>query len=190
MKTPIHRLLAILLLFALAPAAHAMRCGTRLVGSGDYDFQVRERCGDPYWIEDHYRLIVAGANSPLQTTQEIIYTAWFYNFGANRLLVRVLFRDGRFLREDTLDRGVNEIGDSCGPAKLVKGMSSGELVAYCGEPASRSAQQGSTQRRLARGAYSIAEDYRETWVYDLGGDFLYVLHLRNGHTDAVEHIRR
>lgn len=69
-------------------------------------------------------------------------------------------------------------------------MSSGELVAYCGQPLSRNAQPGTTRRRLAPGIITETENYREDWVYDLGGDFLYVVHLRNGHSEAVEHVRR
>jgi len=179
-----------MLLLVIAPAAHALRCGNRITSSGNYDFQVRDRCGEPYWIEDHYRLIVFGADSPIQTTQQIVYTAWFYNFGSSRLLVRMLFRDGRLLREDTLGYGVNNIGDSCGPAKLIQGVSSGELIAYCGEPLSHNVQPGTTLRRLGLGVFSETENYREDWVYDLGGDFLYIVHLRDGYAEAIDHIRR
>lgn len=178
------------LLLAIMPAAHALRCGSRITSSGDFDFQVRDRCGDPYWIEDHYQFISIGTESPLQSTQQIVYTAWFYNFGPSRLLVRMLFRDGRLLREDTLGYGVTDIGDSCGPTKLIQGTSSGELVAYCGQPLSRNAQPGMTLRRLGSGIYSKTDNYRENWVYDLGGDWLYVMHLRNGHTESVEHVQR
>ena len=183
-------LLCALPLFALSPAAHALRCGTRIVSSGDYDFQVRDRCGDPYWIEEHYKIVATDTDLPVQVVQQYVYTAWFYNFGSNRLLVRMLFRDGRFLREETLGRGVDDIGDSCGPAKLIRGMSSGELVAYCGEPLSRNTQPGAILRRVAPGILSETDNYLEDWVYDLGGNFLYIMHLRNGHTDSVEHVPR
>jgi hypothetical protein len=179
----------IALLFAAAPAAHALRCGSDLIKPGEYDFQVRDRCGDPYWIEEHYQVIVNGTDA-LQTQQQIVYTAWFYNFGSNRLLVRILFRDGHLLREETLGRGVDDLGDSCGAARLTGGISSGELVAYCGEPLSRNTQPGTLVRRLGPGTYSETDDYREDWVYDLSGDFLYVVHLRNGHAGAVEQVHR
>ena len=182
--------LCALLLFTLVPAAHALRCGTRLVTSGDYDFQVRDRCGQPYWIEDHYATISTDADTGYIAVRQVVYTAWFYNFGSNRLLVRILFRDGRFLREETLGRGVDDIGDGCGPTKFVRGISSGELVAYCGEPLSRNSQPGAVLRRIAPGAYSATDNFYEDWVYDIGGDFLYVMHLHNGHAEAVEHIAR
>src|SRR5262249_32185563 len=111
----------------------------------------------------------------------------FYNFGSNRLLVRLLFRDGRLIREETMGRGVDEIGDSCGPAKLISGMTSGEIVAYCGAPLSRNAQPVSQVRAFGSGAYSQVDRYLEDWVYDLGGNFLYLLHMVNGHVASVEH---
>ncbi len=178
------------LLLALAPTAHALRCGSDLVKSGDYDFQVRDRCGDPFWIEDHYQIIASDADVAVQTVLQVTYTAWFYNFGPNRLLVRLLFRNGRFLREQTLGRGVQDIGDSCGPAKFIRGMSSGELIAYCGEPLSSNSQPVARVRRLAPGTYSEIDTFLEDWVYDLDETFLYVVHLRNGHTDSVERVRR
>ena len=94
-----------LLLCALAPAAHALRCGTRLVTKGATDFQVRERCGNPYWIEAHYQVLVAG-DERVEVAEPVEYSAWYFNFGSNRLLVRLLFRDGRHVREDALGRGV------------------------------------------------------------------------------------
>ncbi len=178
-----------LILACMAPA-YALRCGNLLVNAGDYDFQARDRCGDPYWTEDHYRLLVTDTDTPVQMVQQYTYTAWFYNFGADRLLVRLLFRDGRLVREDTLSRGVDTIGDSCGPARFIRGASSGELVAYCGEPLSRNTQTGAVLRQLGPGVYSQNDVWREDWVYDLGGEFLYLAHVLNGHLDSVEHVRR
>jgi len=182
--------LCLLILLAAAPAAHALRCGTRLVGNGDYDIQVRDRCGEPYWIEDHYQYVVAGSGSPVEIVQQVVYTAWFYNFGSNRLLVRLLFRDGRLVHEETLTRGVDEIGDSCGETKMTTGISSGELVAYCGLPLSRNAQPILQTWPAGPGVYRQVENYREDWIYDLGGNFLRVLHLLNGRVDSVELIPR
>ena len=186
-----HRLLAViglLLLFAATPAL-ALRCGTRLVSSGDYDFQVRARCGNPYWIEDHYQTVVAG-DERVEIAQPTQYSAWFFNFGANRLLVRLLFRDGRLVREETLDRGVDELGAACSPVRLSEGISSGELVAYCGEPASRRVEPALITQRLGANLYRESDSYREDWIYDLGGEFVFVLHMARGHVESVERVPR
>jgi len=186
-----HRLAAMLalLLLAAAPAAHALRCGNRLVTNGDFEFQVRERCGNPYWIEDHYQTLVAG-DERIEVAQPVEYSAWFFNFGANRLLVRLLFRDGRLVREDTLDRGVAELGSACAPARLREGISSGELIAYCGEPASRYVQPTFVSRRVGAGLYRQGDNYREDWTYDFGGDFVYLLHLARGLVENIELVAR
>ena len=178
-----------LLLLALVPVAHAMRCGNRLVTDGAFDFQVRERCGNPYWIEEHYQTLVAG-DERVEVAQPVEYSAWFFNFGANRLLVRLLFRDGRLVREDTLGRGVDELGHSCAPARLSEGISSGELIAYCGEPSSRRVLPTLISQRIGPGLYRQNEGYREDWVYDFGGAFIYLLHLARGIIESVESLPR
>lgn len=181
--------IAVLLLLAVTPAAHALRCGNRLVTEGEFDFQVRERCGDPYWIEEHYQTLVAG-DEQVEVVQPVEYSAWFFNFGANRLLVRLLFRDGRLVREDALGRGVDELGNSCAPARLSEGISSGELIAYCGQPASRRAQPVLVSRRVGPSLYRQSEGYREDWVYDFGGALVYMLHLARGVVQSVESLPR
>lgn len=183
-------MLGCVLLLVVVPSAYALRCGNRVVGTDDYDFQVRQRCGDPYYIEHHFELVATGTDTPVQTIQESVYTAWFYNFGPSRLLVQLLFRDGRLVRERTLGRGVNNIGDSCTPVALASSISSGELIAHCGQPLSRNLHPLTQVRRLGPGVYNQRDDSREDWIYDLGGKFLYVLHMRNGHAEAVEHIPR
>ena len=94
------------------------------------------------------------------------------------------------MRQRTLGRGVNDIGDSCTPAELTSGSISGELVAHCGQPLSRNPHPLTQVRRLAPGVYSQHDDSREDWIYDLGGNFLYVLHMLNGRVEAEEHIAR
>ena len=186
-----HRWLAIvaLLLFVAAPSAHALRCGNRLVSNGDLEFQVRERCGDPYWIEQHYQTVVAGDDG-VEIVQPVEYSAWFFNFGPNRLLMRLLFRNGQLVREETLDRGVAELGSACNPARLREGTSSGELVAYCGEPSSRYVQPSLVSRRVGAGLYRQSDSYREDWTYDFGGDSVYLLHLARGRVEDVELVSR
>jgi hypothetical protein len=178
-----------LLLLALVPAAHAMRCGNRLVADGAFDFQVRERCGNPYWIEEHYQMLVAG-DERVEVVKPVEYSAWFFNFGANRLLVRLLFRDGQLVREDTLGRGVDELGSSCAPARLSAGISSGELVAYCGEPSSRRVLPTLVSQRVGANLYRQSEGYREDWLYDFGGALVYRLHLARGIVESVESLSR
>jgi hypothetical protein len=179
----------LVLLVAFAPCAHALRCGGDLTHSGDYEYQVRARCGEPVWIETHARIESYGSEHD-RIEREVQYSDWYYNFGANQFMVRVEFRDGRLESEEKLGRGVDEVGTSCDTARFTRGISSGELFAYCGEPASRYVQPGAVTHRVTHGVYEQDDDYREEWIYDFGGDMLYVAHLANGRLNSLERRRR
>ena len=178
-----------LLLFALAPAAQAMRCGNELTHPGDYELQVRARCGQPVWTEDHYRIESYG-NGETRVEREVQYATWFFNFGARKFMVRVLFRDGQLVSEETLGRGVDEVGTACDPVRFGRGVSSGELVAFCGPPASRDVHPGLVSRRIAAGVHEVDEDDHEDWTYDVGGGAFYLLHLARGIVESVESLPR
>ena len=177
------------LALACAPCAHALRCGNDLTHSGDYEFQIRARCGEPFWSESHYRIEAFGSKD-LRVEREVRYTDWFYNFGTSQFMVRMQFRDGQLAAEEKLGRGVEEIGAGCDGSRLLRGWSSGELVAYCGEPAQRYEHYATIERRVAHHAYTQDEDVSEDWIYDFGGDLVYVAHLINGRVSYVEGRRR
>jgi len=178
-----------LLLLAMVPAAHAMRCGNELTHAGDYEAQVRARCGQPIWTEDHYTLESYGARDT-RIEREVRYTTWFYNFGARKFMVRVVFRDGQLVDEENLGRGIDEVGTDCGLARFSRGISSGELVAFCGPPASRDVHPGLVSRRVAAGVHEVDENDREDWTYDFGGGVFYLLHLARGIVESVESLPR
>jgi hypothetical protein len=56
--------LAALLLLAAAEA-RALRGDDRVVDIGDHAIQVRERCGEPFWIDADAELLVQGEHGPL-----------------------------------------------------------------------------------------------------------------------------
>lgn len=179
----------LLLLMAGAVPAQAMRCGNDLTHGGDYEFQVRNRCGAPLWVEDHYKIERIG-NKEQSIEREVHFTDWYYNFGASQFMVHVQFRDGQLVSEEKLGRGVDEVGSACDSALRGHGFSSGELVAYCGEPASRNTHAGAITRRIASGVHETDEVDREEWIYDLGGDWVYVAHLYDSRLNYVERRRR
>jgi hypothetical protein len=179
----------LMLLIAFAPSAHALRCGSDLTHAGDYEFQVRTRCGEPFWSESHYRVESFG-NKDVRVEREIQYTDWYYNFGTSQFMVRMTFRDGQLTAEEKLGRGVDEIGAGCDGTRLLRGWSSGELVAYCGEPVQRYEHYATVAHRVAHHAYAQDEDVSEDWIYDFGGDLVYVAHLINGRVGNVEGRRR
>ena len=162
------RLTIFLILLAAASPAWALRCGTRLVGPGDQDFQVRSRCGEPIWIERSSEFEVLGAYGPYERQHETLIEAWTYNFGPRTLMRRLVFRDGVMSREDTLGYGVNRVGGDCNAQASYDGFSVGELVAHCGQPLSRRGNNDGVIRRPGPGIAFYGVEQRGEFIYDLG----------------------
>ena len=188
-----HRyLLAIIAVLLASPSAFAMRCGNRIVDIGAQDFQVRERCGEPFWT-DHYSAVeIIGAYGPVEQQQSVQFDVWYYNFGSNRLMHRIVFRNGILLHENTLGYGVSQIGENCDPKNVTfGGLSAGELVARCGEPMSRRTQGGAIAIRPGPGLEEWRDQRREEWIYDTGdNDFVTVVRIDDGRVTAVDRVRR
>lgn len=163
-----NRILLSVILLAAATPAWALRCGTALVGPGDQDFQVRNRCGAPIWIERTSEFEVVGARGPLERQRETPIEVWTYNFGPNAFMRRLVFRNGVMSREETLGYGVREIGDSCNAQATYEGFSVGELVAHCGEPLSRRRSDDGLIQRPAPGVERWRLERREDLIYDFG----------------------
>ncbi|MEO6688748.1 MAG: DUF2845 domain-containing protein [Dokdonella sp.] len=179
----------ILVLLLASPYAFAMRCGSRLASEGDQDFQVRDRCGDPFWTDRYTNVEIIGAHGPVEEQREVQFDIWYYNFGPRQLMRKLVFRDGRLLREDTLGYGVNEIGDDCN--RILGDLSAGELVARCGEPMSRRSQTDTLVRRPARGIEQWSDRRREDWIYDIGDrEYVRIVRLVDGRVTGVERVRR
>jgi len=182
--------LVLLLLFA-SPSALALRCGTRIVSEGAQDFQVRDRCGEPFYADTYITTEVFGARGPIEQFRDVQYDVWYYNFGPRYLMRRFVFRDGVLLREETLGYGVDEIGDDCNPNRDYRGVSVGELIARCGEPASRRTYYDTLLRRPIPGYEHYRDLHREEWIYDFGENrFLRMFHLVDGRVDNIESIER
>lgn len=183
--------LAALLLLLASPAAMALRCGSRVISDGDLDFQVRERCGEPYWSETWIGVDVVGRYSPLETQREVELSVWYYNFGPRELIQRLVFVDGDLQNIESLGYGVREIGDSCRANMNFTGLNSGELVAKCGQPAHRRQSNDGLVYRPAPGLENWRQQRREEWTYDFGrNQLLRVLRLVNGQVESVQILSR
>ncbi len=172
-------------------AASAMRCGSRLVGEGDRDFQVRERCGAPFWVDAYAGVDVLGARTPLERQVEVRFEAWYFNFGPRDLMRRLIFRDGVLQGEETLGYGVRDLGADCPMPAAWQGLSSGELVARCGEPVSRRSRPVTIVRRPGPRHEQWREQRDEAWLYD-GADagFVYEARLVDGRVVGIERLTR
>jgi hypothetical protein len=181
---------ALLLLFA-SPSAFAMRCGSSLVTEGSQDFQVRSRCGDPFYADRYVTTEVFGAHGPVAQYRDVQYDVWYYNFGPRQLMRRMVFRDGVLTREETLGYGVDEVGSDCNPNRDYRGVSVGELVARCGEPASRRVNNDTIVNRPSPGYQRWRDQRREEWIYDFGEDrFMRSFVLIDGRVETVDTVSR
>ncbi|MGA9341974.1 MAG: DUF2845 domain-containing protein [Rhodanobacteraceae bacterium] len=179
------------LLLCASPAALALRCGSNVVSRGLQGFQVRARCGDPFWSDSYYAVDVLGANGPIERQIEVQYDVWYYNFGPRNLMRRLVFRDGVLEREETLGYGVNAIGEDCDSNRDYRNLTAGELVARCGEPASRRSHEDTLVQRPNRGIARYRDQRREDWIYDFGArDYVRVMHLVDGRVVGIDRLRR
>jgi hypothetical protein len=178
-------------LFFCADAAASLRCGTRIVKEGDRDFAVSERCGTPYWSDVYYGVDVIDRGSRMERQREVQWTVWYYNFGPKALLRGLVFRDGVLQHIESFGYGVNEIGTSCHANSPFTGMSVGELVARCGEPASRREYRDSVVYRPDPRIEKWRDQRREEWIYDFGDSrLLRVLRLDNGRVISSDSMAR
>lgn len=141
---------------------------------------------------DSYPVVdIQGAGSAFETQQKTVYEEWFYNFGPRRFMMRLLFADGRLLREDELGYGYNQLGQDCNASAFTRGVSTGELVARCGQPTSRRDNPSAIVRRDSVGNEHIRPRRNEEWIYDFSDNqFLRVLTIINGRIESVNELRR
>jgi hypothetical protein len=183
--------LPLLLLLFAAPSAFAMRCGNSLITQGMRDFQVRQRCGEPFWTDGYTNVDIVGARGPLERQRTVQYDVWYYNFGPRRFMRRLLFRDGELLNVETLGYGVDQIGANCNPRRDYRGFTSGELYANCGEPISRRIENDTLVRRPAPGVERWHDLRREEWIYDAGdARSVRVLRLVGGRVESIDTLPR
>ncbi|QLG89191.1 DUF2845 domain-containing protein [Chitinibacter bivalviorum] len=103
-------LLAMLALTSASSQADTnMRCGNKIIGINSSQSTVRARCGEPAEMNqysepvkyrNHRGLWVADPNQPTKTVTE-----WVYNFGPDKLMMRVKFVNGSLVDVQTLGYG-------------------------------------------------------------------------------------
>jgi hypothetical protein len=102
--------------------ADSMRCGNRLVASGDSLYKVRQICGDPDASErrvelrtQRHRVRQPCSDDPSkrcevehERTVEVVVDEWTYDFGRNRFVQYVTFEQGKLIAVDSGSYGHKE----------------------------------------------------------------------------------
>lgn len=154
--------------FILPAAADSLRCGRNLVGTGDRMFLVRELCGEP-----DIKVVLSSAYTIrfgfLPYDEE-----WQYNFGPQKLMRFLHFRNGQLTSVQTGPHGFIRPSESCEPLEITEGLSLLELLNRCGEPML-------VERRVAEHDYSLGPAGPffptgtpvEDWIYNFGRNRFY-----------------
>jgi hypothetical protein len=99
------RLIGAMLLSAVvllaAPSASAMQCGSAVVGPGDHQQTVLDRCGAPSSVTQRY----VGVVQPNGGVGYRVIEQWLYNFGPSQLMRLLEIEGGLVTAEETLGYG-------------------------------------------------------------------------------------
>ncbi|HET7222320.1 MAG TPA: DUF2845 domain-containing protein [Rhodanobacteraceae bacterium] len=149
----------------LPTRARALRCGTHIVEQGDTVVQVRDKCGDPFFVDYYVGPPGVGVERPVEPGAAVTAEVWYYNFGPQRLMVRLEFSGGVLAREQPLGYGFVGNGGPCDFTGITIGMSVADLIARCGLAPRRA------RNPLAIAAYmgSQAPAWGEAWFYPADG---------------------
>ncbi|EMP56278.1 hypothetical protein MSNKSG1_10403 [Marinobacter santoriniensis NKSG1] len=178
------QLLALIVLAVVAPGSEgAFRCGTALISEDAWPVEVEERCGSPDYIAEYPSATVPGLGI-VQTEAH-----WYYNPGPQRFIRRLVFRNGKLARIDTLGYGFT-VSDapSCTPSILRHATNEYELIARCGEPISKRMHwQTSSLRKRAETWQTLRPVLIQEWLYDFSNNqFRQVVTLKNGQVVDIE----
>ena len=125
-NTKRHSIIAVttLALLITSNAAHAFRCGQKIVIENMHEMQVRKACGAPT-TERQIGTTLRSVDIPLRSVrsggitterfagysafvEEVVITEYVYNFGPRKLMRRLLFEGGVLVSIETIGYGYRE----------------------------------------------------------------------------------
>lgn len=176
-----------ILLITLSTASHyahgALRCGSALVSEGDWPLEVEERCGAPDYVAEYPTATIPGLGV-VQTEEH-----WYYNRGPRQFVQRLVFRNGKLSGVESLGYGFHPSDNArCSSRGLRQATNEYELLARCGEPASKNVEwRFPGQRRHSHHWQTSQPVLVQEWLYDLSrNQFRQVVTLHNGKVTSVE----
>jgi hypothetical protein len=94
------------LLVGTSGLAWALDCEGRLVSEGQAPWEVQAICGEPTQVQDTVEVILQPAYDPFgrvlgHLPVAVPKSVWTYNFGPNRLIYHLTFREGKLVHMET-----------------------------------------------------------------------------------------
>jgi hypothetical protein len=84
-------------LYASDARADTMRCGNKLVATGDTLYDVRGRCGEPAFATRRVEYRTVSGFAPgvsASRTLEVVIDEWTYDFGPRKFVQHLIFEQG------------------------------------------------------------------------------------------------
>lgn len=180
-------------LLTIVGSSHALRCSNSLVSRGDRKIEVILKCGEPFLIEKWDEEISIYEDVKFREDKTGVRTSvvrrrigsydeeWTYNFGSNKFLQFLQFRDHKLVRIVDGPKGFDgSIPSSPDRTRCPDTLSPGDKKAVvlmkCGAP---------VRKDLTTDAY--ARVINEEWSYNFGPqNFLYFINFRHGEVTSIE----
>lgn len=157
-------------------------CSGRIIGVGVPRADVLAACGPPAWEDRRTDSWFEGTRPDGTVLVSVFTEEWIFDFGRDRLLHFVYFRDG--MVADIRTGGYGGRSEECGDGNSLSiGDSKLEVFRKCGLPTSVGRDQESPDG---------GPDYRrmldeDSWTYDFGPDrFVRLLRFSNGRLKSIE----
>jgi hypothetical protein len=91
---------------AVAIASDSLICSDGIVSVGDMASDLLRKCGQPAYTSQHEEAIVEEGGIPgKRVITSYIIDDWTFNFGSNRFQYRVLLKNGRVWKIESLEYG-------------------------------------------------------------------------------------
>ncbi len=160
----------------------ALRCDEGIVDQGDRTFDVLRQCGEPDFVDRWFEGLAFAYPFGVEVEE------WYYDFGPQRLVRMLRFRNGRLVSVETGSYSFSDYVDGrCDAYDIDPGLSKFELIVRCGEPDYREAWTEYRSDRVGTVLTQPVAVRVDEWVYTFGSNRLirYVT-LVNGRITKVE----
>lgn len=161
-------------------------CSGRIIGVGVPRADVLDACGSPAWRDQRTDSWVEGIRPDGTVVVTVFTEEWIFDFGPDRLLHFVYFRDGKVAGIRTGGYG-GRSEDCAGGDNLAIGDSKLEVFQKCGAPTGVGREQGGEKTVSDPGTVVrriLDSDY---WTYDFGPHrFVRRLTFSNGRLKNIE----
>jgi len=161
-------------------------CSGRIIEAGIPQADVLAACGPPAWRDQRTDSWIDEIRRDGTVLVSVYTEEWIFDFGADRLLYFVYFRDGKVAAIRTGGYG-GRSGDCNDGNNLAIGDSKLEVFQKCGAPSRVGTGQEADKADSRPGvAYQRLLD-NDSWVYDFGPNrFVRLLTFSNGRLKNIE----